>query len=103
MSGELPIFVSILFSALATFLVRALPYYANFLDHLPKFLSKCLRLLPIAALGALIFPGVITDFSGRWYAGLLGVSFAFLISYRKRGMIFPILFSILVTYLALAL
>jgi branched-subunit amino acid transport protein len=103
MRGNLPVIVYILSAALATFLVRALPYYASFLDRLPNFLSKCLRLLPIAALGALIFPGVITDFPDRWYAGLLGVGFAFLISYRKRGMIFPILVSILVTYLALAL
>jgi branched-subunit amino acid transport protein len=103
MRNGIPIFVYILATALATFLVRALPYYASFLDRLPKFLAKCLRLLPIAALGALIFPGVITDFHTQWYAGLLGVCIAFLLAYFKRGMIFPILFSVLVTYLALVL
>ncbi|AEV28595.1 Branched-chain amino acid transport protein (AzlD) [Sphaerochaeta pleomorpha str. Grapes] len=103
MRNGIPLCIYILVTALATFLVRALPYYANFLDRLPKFLAKCLRLLPIAALGALIFPGVITDFQGRWYAGLLGIGIAFLLSYFKRGMIFPILFSVLITYLALVL
>lgn len=103
MRTDIPIFMYILVAALATFLVRALPYYANFLDRLPKFLAKCLRLLPIAALGALIFPAVIIDFQGRWYAGLFGIGIAFLLSYRKPGMVLPILCSVLVTYLALIL
>lgn len=93
--------VPILLSALATFLVRALPYYATFLDRLPKFLSKSLKLLPIAALGPLIFPGVILDYQQNWYAGLLGILAASIFAYRKRGMIIPILLSIGVTYLAL--
>ncbi len=60
MMKAFPFLIPILVSALATFLVRALPYYASFLDRLPRFLSKSLRLLPIAALGPpLIFPGVI--------------------------------------------
>ncbi|WP_320127405.1 AzlD domain-containing protein [uncultured Sphaerochaeta sp.] len=103
MTTEIPIFVYIFVTAFATFLVRALPYYASFLDRLPRFIGKCLRLLPIAALGALIFPGVITDFHGQWYAGLLGIAASFLIAYYKRGMIFPILASVLVTYLVLLL
>lgn len=93
--------VPILLSALATFLVRALPYYATFLDRLPKFLSKSLKLLPIAALGPLIFPGVILDYQQNWYAGLLGILAASIFAYKKRGMIIPILLSIGVTYLAL--
>ena len=102
MNNTLPFIVPILVSALATFLVRALPYYASFLEKLPKFIAKCLRLLPIAALGPLIFPGVILDYRGHsWYAGLLGIGCAFAFAYHKNGMIFPILTSILVTYLAL--
>ena len=97
----IPIFVYILATALATFSVRALPYYATFLNRLPKFIAKCLRLLPIAALGPLIFPGVISDFLPQWYAGLAGVSVSFLFAYFKGGMIFPILLSVLVTYLVL--
>ncbi len=93
--------VPILVSALATFLVRALPYYIKIFDHLPKFLSKCLRLLPIAALGPLIFPGVLLDYGPRFYASLGGILAAFLFAYHKRGMIIPILLSILITYLLL--
>ncbi|ADY12955.1 AzlD domain-containing protein [Sphaerochaeta globosa] len=101
MTESHPFMVPILLSALATFLVRALPYYATFLDRLPKFLSKSLKLLPIAALGPLIFPGVILDYQQNWYAGLLGILAASIFAYRKRGMIIPILLSIGVTYLAL--
>lgn len=93
--------IPILVSALATFLVRALPYYVKILDHLPKFLSKSLRLLPIAALGPLIFPSIFFDYSFRWYAPLTGILVAFVLAYHKRGMILPILLSILFTYLLL--
>lgn len=103
MSPTIPAFVIILCSAAATFAVRALPYYASFVDKLPPFLMKCLRLLPIAALGPLIFPGVITDFHSQWYAGLVGVLCSAFIAYKKGGMIFPILLSIVVTYIMLLL
>ncbi|MGE4585076.1 MAG: AzlD domain-containing protein [Sphaerochaeta sp.] len=93
--------ITILVSALATFLVRALPYYVTFLDRLPRFLSRSLRLLPIAALGPLIFPGVILDYGDKWYASLAGILCAACIAYRKNGMIIPILSSIVVTYLLL--
>ena len=103
MTDHPPFMIPILLSAVATFLVRALPYYATFLDRLPKFLSKSLRLLPIAALGPLIFPGVILDYNQSWYAGLLGIAAAALFAYKRQGMIIPILLSIGVTYLALLL
>ena len=98
-----PFMIPILLSAVATFLVRALPYYATFLDRLPSFLSKSLRLLSVAALGPLIFPGVILDYNQSWYAGLLGIAAAALFAYKRQGMIIPILLSIGVTYLALLL
>ncbi|MDT4762030.1 AzlD domain-containing protein [Sphaerochaeta sp. PS] len=101
MNGQIPIFVYILATAGATFAVRLTPYYAKFLNKLPRFVGKCMRLLPIAALGPLVFPGVILDFSPQWYAGLAGIAASFLIAYKKGGMILPILSSVLVTYLVL--
>ncbi len=103
MKETIPIVVYILATAAATFGVRVLPYYAKFLNKLPPFVARCMRLLPIAALGPLVFPGVILDFSSQWYAGLLGIGASFLLAYTKGGMIFPILISILVTYVALLL
>ncbi|MCK9548150.1 MAG: AzlD domain-containing protein [Sphaerochaeta sp.] len=95
--------VAILASALATFAVRLLPYYAAWLSRLPRFLAKSLRLLPIAALGPLIFPGVILDYPDRWWAGLGGIAIASLFAWRKNGMIIPILLSIAITWALLAL
>ena len=103
MRESLPIFVYILATAFATFAVRALPYYVKFLDKLPPFVGRAMRLLPIAALGPLVFPGVILDFSPAWYAGLMGIGASFLLAYTKGGMILPILSSIVVTYIALLL
>ncbi|MDY0288154.1 MAG: AzlD domain-containing protein [Sphaerochaeta sp.] len=103
MRDNLPVFVYILATALATFAVRVLPYYAKFLGKLPPFVARAMRLLPIAALGPLVFPGVILDFSPAWYAGLAGIGASFLIAYTKGGMIFPILISIVATYIALML
>ena len=103
MKEGIPVFVYILATALATLAVRVIPYYAKFLNKLPPFVSRCMRLLPIAALGPLVFPGVILDFSPAWYAGLAGIGASFLIAYTKGGMVFPILISIVVTYIALVL
>jgi branched-subunit amino acid transport protein len=94
---------AILLSALATAIVRLLPYYATWLDRLPPLLSKSLRLLPIAALGPLIFPGVILDYGSQWYAGLAGIGIAALFSWRRNGMIIPILLSIATTWVLLSL
>lgn len=95
--------IPILTSAVATIIVRLLPYYATWLERLPPFLSKSLRLLPIAALGPLIFPAVIIDYPGRWWAGLAGIAVASLFAWRKNGMVIPILLSIATTWAALAL
>ncbi len=103
MNRNIPIFVYILATALATFAVRALPYYTKAMQKLPPFVGRAMRLLPIAALGPLVFPGVILDFSPQWYAGLVGIGASFLIAYTKGGMIFPILISIVATYIALVL
>ncbi|MFA6846289.1 MAG: AzlD domain-containing protein [Sphaerochaetaceae bacterium] len=103
MSHNIPYFVYILASAVATILVRAIPYYASFLNHLPPFLNKCLRLLPIAALGALICPGAFWDFNPTWYAGVMGVGVAYILAWFKMPMIIPIIASIFVTYLGLVL
>lgn len=103
MTGYRYFIIPILVSALATFMVRALPYYASFLDRLPRFLSRSLRLLPIAALGPLVFPGVIIDYPEHWYAGLCGIIVAGIIAYCQRSLILPIIASIVVTYLMLLL
>jgi branched-subunit amino acid transport protein len=101
MSHGIPIVVYILASALATLIVRLIPFFGKRLGATTPFLYRCMHLLPVAAIGALVFPGAITDFQARWYAGLLGVLAAFLVGMKKLPMIASIAISIVVTYLVL--
>lgn len=98
-----PIIVVIFVVSLATLIPRFIPYYINGLEKLPPFAKKCMKLLPIAALGALIFPYALTDFltTDVWFAGLLGTAAAFFFGYRHSNMIVSILASVLVTYITL--
>lgn len=54
-------------------------------------------LLPVAALGALIFPLALTDFGAMWYAGLVGVLAAFLVSLFRGPMILSIVVALVST------
>lgn len=90
---------------LATYISRVLPFHVRFLSRLPRFVRKCMEVLPIAALGALIFPGVITDFTGAgsvWYAGLAGTLVAALVARKADGLLLPVVCSFLVTWAVLS-
>jgi branched-subunit amino acid transport protein len=88
----------ILLSALATYLPRLVPFLIRGLDRLPESFALFLKIMPVAALGALIFPGVILDFMPVPGAGIFGIAVAALIAYLRGGLILPILSSILVAY-----
>ncbi len=84
--------------AAVTLLPRIIPYFASSaLSKLPRFLRKCMMLLPVAALGALIFPLALTDFGVMWYAGLVGVTAAFITSLFKGPMILAIIIALVST------
>ena len=77
--------VLILTCSAVTLLPRIIPYFASsFLKKLPVFIRKCMLLLPVAALGALIFPLALTDFGAMWYAGLAGIAAAFVPSRAEK-------------------
>jgi branched-subunit amino acid transport protein len=81
-------------SALATYLPRLIPFLITGLDRLPGPLGLFLKIMPVAALAALIFPGVILDFMPVPAAGIFGIAAAALIAYLKGGLILPIFASI---------
>ncbi|MCR5732760.1 MAG: AzlD domain-containing protein [Sphaerochaetaceae bacterium] len=91
----------IILCSIATMLPRILPYFMPFLSRLPKFIRKCMNLLPVAALGALIFPLALTDFGSSWYAGFGGVALSFLVAYLKAPMIVSIVVALVSTTLLL--
>ena len=79
-------------------LPRIVPYFASSaLSRLPRFIRKCMLLLPVAALGALIFPLALTDFGTMWYAGLAGIAAAFIVSLFKGPMILSIVVALVST------
>lgn len=94
-----PLLYYILVSAMVTYLPRALPFFISGLERLPARVRRFLSLMPVAALGALIFPGVIVDFPGHTLAGLAGVATAAILSFFTKSMIAAIVSSILVTFL----
>lgn len=97
------ILLIIILSAVVTQIPRTIPYFISFTEKLPKRLRKCMVLLPVAALGALIFPAALTDFDSEWYAGLLGVAVAFGVSRLRLPMIVSIAAALLSTALCLVI
>ena len=84
--------------AAVTMLPRIVPFFASSaLSKLPRFVRKCMLILPVAALGALIFPLALTDFGALWYCGLVGVMAAFITSLLKGPMILAIVIALLST------
>lgn len=93
----------IVLAGAVTIIPRTIPYFISSLDKLPRFIRKCMMMLPIAALGALIFPMSMMDYGTEWYAGLAGVTAAFLVSYFKAPMIVAIIAAMAVTALVLVI
>lgn len=91
----------IILSGLVTQIPRTIPYFLSFTEKLPKRVRKCMILLPLAALGALIFPGALTDFGAEWYAGLAGIAASFIASRFRLPMIVSIVVALAVTSLLL--
>ena len=90
--------VLILTCSAVTLLPRIIPYFASsYLRKLPGFIRKCMLLLPVASLGALIFPLALTDFGPLWIAGLVGVTTSFLTSFFRGPMILAIVIALLST------
>ncbi|MCJ7734049.1 MAG: AzlD domain-containing protein [Anaerolineales bacterium] len=77
------ILLIILGMALVTYLPRLLP--ALFLDRIqfPDWFQRWLKSIPYAALGALIFPGVLFVDKNQPWLGLAGGLTAFLLSILK--------------------
>ena len=93
----------ILGAAAATYLPRAMPFWIRLPEELPGGLARFLRAMPVAALGALIFPAVLFSFPDFPAAGLAGVTAAALMARLKGGLVLPVMASIAVSYLVLNL
>ncbi len=98
---NLPMIIIVFIASLATMIPRFIPYFTPLIDKVPNKIKEMLKILPIAALGALIFPFSIIDFNPLWIAGLCGVIIAFVLGYLRLNMIISIFASVIVTYILL--
>jgi len=89
-------------TAALTYGIRVLPFLLSGTDFLPEKVKTFLTIMPVAALGALIFPGVITSFPDMPAAGIAGVAAAAGAALIFRGsLILPVVASISVSWLFL--
>jgi len=86
----------ILGMSLVTYLPRALPAVLLKYIKIGKKTEKYLTIIPYAALGALIFPGILSVNSEKPLIGILGGIAALLLSYKKCKMAYIIIGSVFV-------
>ena len=80
-----------------TFLPRVIPLLLGRDLTLPGWVRRWLSFFPFAALGALIFPGILGVVDGRPWIGLAAGVAAGLIALWTRTAIIPVLAAIAVT------
>jgi branched-subunit amino acid transport protein len=81
---------------LVTFVPRAIPMLLGRNLELPRWIRRWLSFFPYAALGSLIFPGILTVIEGRPWIGLAAGGCAALLALKARNAIFPVLAAIAV-------
>ena len=94
------IIIIILVCAAVNYALRITPFIAK-IDNIPQYFKRFLDYMPVAALGALIFPGIVTSFPDNPIAGLAGLIAAALMSWFAGGMIVPVLASIGMTWIVI--
>lgn len=96
------IFLIIIGASMATMIPRLLPFIIGRDKNLPNWLNDFLGFIPFTAVTALTFPSILTATSSM-EASILGGVAAGVVSYKKPGMIIPILVSIIVTMVVLGI
>jgi branched-subunit amino acid transport protein len=94
------IIIIILLCAAANYILRVTPFIAK-IDNIPQYFKRFLDYMPVAALGALILPGILTSFPDNPIAGVAGVIAAAFMSWFVGGMIVPVLASIGITWIVI--
>ncbi len=91
----------ILGMAAVTYLPRLLPLIIVTERPLPQFWKGFLFCIPYTALGALIIPDVYRAIPGEPWAAIIGISAAAVCGWFRKGLILPVLTSIIVVYIIL--
>lgn len=88
------IFLVIFGMTLATYIPRLAPVFIVDKIKLPNWINQWLKMIPFAALGALIFPGILTIEKELPVVGLVGGLVAVVSAYFKLHIFYVILSSI---------
>ena len=87
--------------AAVTYIPRLIPFFLVGSSKLPQRLDAFLKCIPVAAIGALIIPGVFDAVPGQPVAALCGIGFTLVMGLWRGGIIIPVLGAVGVTYLVL--
>jgi branched-subunit amino acid transport protein len=82
---------------LVTFVPRVIPLLLGRDLTLPGWIRRWLSYFPYAALGALIYPGILSVIPGRPWIGLAAGVGAALLALKAKNAILPVLLAIAVT------
>lgn len=75
------IFVIIIGMSLVTMIPRIIPAYIVDRIHFPDWLNRWLNAIPYAALGALIYPGILSVRPEQPHIGIIGGLVAIVLAY----------------------
>ncbi|SES97740.1 Branched-chain amino acid transport protein [Salinibacillus kushneri] len=85
--------------SIVTIVPRIIPVFLVDQASYPDWVNRWLDAIPYAALGALIFPGIMTVIPDQPIIGLIGGVIAIVIAFFEVNVIFAVLGAILTVYL----
>ncbi len=91
----------ILGMAAVTYGPRLAPFLFFSNMKVPRIVDAFLKSIPVAAIGALIIPGVMSATPDMPAAALVGMGFTLAYGFFRGGIIVPVLGSVGVTYLVM--
>lgn len=83
------------------YLLRIIPFIFTVSGNMSPYIRRFLDYMPVAALGALIMPGIITSFPDNPAAGIAGAAAAAVTAWFAEGLILPVFSSIGATWIML--
>ncbi|SDM01560.1 AzlD domain-containing protein [Sediminibacillus halophilus] len=89
----------ILGMSLVTMIPRMLPAYIVDKVHFPEWINRWLNAIPYAALGALIFPGILTVKPDQPHLGLIGGAVAVILAFLGLNIILVVIGAIATVFL----
>lgn len=98
--SNLSTYTIIIGMAVVTYIPRVLPSFIIGSLKMPRWVNRWLQSIPYAALGALIFPGILTIDSEAPVIGIIGGAVALIISWFKVNAMFSVVGSILAVIIA---